>query len=73
MLKLWKSVSSRQLAKIFNIDRPLWQADTFDHILRRAESFSEKWEYIRANPVREDLVDRTKDWPWQGELHSLSF
>jgi hypothetical protein len=72
-LKLWKSISSRRLAKMININPPLWQTDTFDHILRNPESFSEKWEYMRANPVRKGLVNRTEDWPWQGELHPLSF
>jgi putative transposase len=72
-LKLWKSISSRRLAKMLNVDPPLWQADTFDHIIRNAESFSEKWEYMKDNPVQKGLVIQTDDWPWQGELHPLSF
>ncbi len=70
-LKLWKSISSRQLAKTLQINPPLWQTDTFDHILRNAESFSEKWDYVRANPIRKRLVNRTEDWPCLGEIHPL--
>jgi REP element-mobilizing transposase RayT len=30
----------------------LWQLEFFDHVLRSNESYSEKWNYVRANPVR---------------------
>lgn len=72
-LKLWKSVSARRLAKDLNVVPPFWQADTFDHILRSAESYGEKWEYVRANPVRAGLIERPDDWPWQGEINPLMF
>jgi putative transposase len=72
-LKAWKSISARHLVKIFGIDPPVWQADTFDHILRSAETYALKWDYVRANPIRKGLVVRTDDWPWQGEIHALAF
>jgi REP element-mobilizing transposase RayT len=72
-LKSWKSISSRHLVKTLGLDHPVWQADTFDHILRSAESYALKWDYVRANPIRKGLVARTDDWPWQGEIHSLAF
>jgi putative transposase len=72
-LKLWKSVSSRHLTEKLRIEPPIWQTDTFDHILRSAESFSEKWDYVKANPTRKGLVKRAEDWPWQGEIHPLTF
>jgi hypothetical protein len=39
----------------------------FDHVLRRQESYDEKWEYVKLNPVRGGLVQNSEDWPWQGE------
>ena len=45
-----------------------WQPGFFDHVLRSDESFSEKWEYVRANPVRAGLVASADDWPYQGEI-----
>ena len=72
-LKLWKSVSARRLTKEFNVSPPFWQPDTFDHIMRSAESYAEKWDYVRSNPVRAGLAARSEDWPWQGEIHSLAF
>jgi REP element-mobilizing transposase RayT len=71
-LKLWKSVSARHLIKTLSVASPLWQADTFDHILRSSESYAQKWDYVKANPVRQGLVARSEDWPWQGEIHPLT-
>jgi len=48
--------------------RPLWQPGFFDHVLRSDESYSQKWEYVRENPVRAGLVRRIDEWPYQGEL-----
>jgi REP element-mobilizing transposase RayT len=31
---------------------PHWQKTFFDHLLRSSESYSEKWKYVRENPVR---------------------
>jgi len=69
--KMWKSVSSRRLTQVLKIAPPLWQADTFDHILRSEESYAGKWQYVLENPVRRGLCRRAEDWPWQGEIHSL--
>src|SRR5690606_6994500 len=41
-----------------------WQRDFFDHRLRNDESFEEKAHYIRMNPVRKELINRSEDWPW---------
>jgi putative transposase len=71
--KMWKSVSARALIAQHALHAPVWQADTFDHLLRNAESYSEKWEYVRQNPVRAGLYAQPEDWPWQGEIHSLRF
>jgi len=49
----------------------LWQEGFFDHVLRSDESMSEKWEYIRQNPVRAALVNDPEDWPYQGEIVAI--
>jgi putative transposase len=70
-LKTWKSLSSRQLTRSLEIQPPFWQHDVFDHILRGSESYAQKWDYVRMNPVRRGLVAGAEDWPWQGEIHRL--
>ena len=48
-----------------------WQAGFFDHVLRSDESRSEKWEYIRMNPVRAGLLTNPSDWPYQAYFHRM--
>ncbi len=43
---------------------PLWQHESFDHILRSSESVTAKSDYILQNPVRAGLVARSGDYPW---------
>jgi putative transposase len=45
-----------------------WQEGFFDHVLRNDESYTEKWIYVRENPVRAGLVKSWEDWPYQGEI-----
>lgn len=45
-----------------------WQPGFFDHLLRSDESYTQKWEYVRQNPVRAGLVKFAEDWPYQGEV-----
>jgi len=42
-----------------------WQEGCFDRLLRSDESLSEKWEYLRQNPVRAGLVAEPEGWPYQ--------
>jgi len=46
----------------------LWQRGFFDHVIRNSESYSQKWDYVRENPVRAGLVRTTDQWPFQGEV-----
>ena len=64
ILKLIKGVSARNVNKLLGSSGPVWQDESFDHLLRPEESFSEKLEYIRQNPVRRGLVKRAEEYPW---------
>ena len=54
-----------------NVAAPHWQKGFFDHIIRSGESYSEKWSYVRENPVREGLVKDWSEWPFVGEIFDL--
>lgn len=49
-----------------------WQSGFFDHVLRNSESCSEKWEYIRMNPVRAGLVQHPGDWPYAQQFNQYN-
>ena len=50
---------------------PVWQRRFFDHVLRSDESYGEKWNYVRDNPVRAGLVTNADDWPYAGEIITI--
>jgi putative transposase len=52
---------------------PYWQKGFFDHVLRGSDSYSQKWHYVRENPVRADLVKDWQEWPYLGEIFALEF
>lgn len=58
----------RRSASTSNALLEIWERGFFDHVIRNAESYAEKWEYVRQNPVRAGLVERAEDWPYQGEI-----
>ncbi len=64
ILKLIKGASARSVNKLLGTTGPVWQEESFDHVLRSQESLEEKLEYIRQNPVRRGLVQRPEDYPW---------
>lgn len=72
-MQTWKSISSRQITKALGIKPPLWQKDYFDRFLRSEESYSEKWDYVRMNPVRAKLASAPETWPYHGRIHDLRF
>jgi putative transposase len=71
-VKYWKSQASRAFRQQgIGPSGRFWQSDHWDTRLRCEESYDGKWEYVRHNPVRANLVSRAEEWPWQGEIHEL--
>jgi len=68
MVGAWKQWTAKELCLRFGIERPLWQKEFFDHLIRSSESYSEKWEYVRNNPVRAGLVEHSDDWKYVGHI-----
>ena len=54
-----------------HLDAETFQTGGFHHRLRDGESYSEKWQYVRENPVRAGLVARHEDWPYFGRVHEI--
>ena len=48
--------------------RSIWQRGFFDHVIRNTESYAQKWDYVRENPVRAGLVKKNDEWNLQGEI-----
>jgi REP element-mobilizing transposase RayT len=75
-LSPWMKSLKNSLSKALRVSgqpAPHWQKGFFDHVLRSAESYSQKWDYVRDNPVRAGLVLRWEDWPYSGEIFMLHY
>ena len=67
----WIGMLKQNLAKQIKrpgTTSPIWQRGFFDHLLRSDESYAEKWNYVRDNPVRAGLIENADDWPYSGEI-----
>lgn len=64
IMKLIKGTSARDINKLIGTNGPVWQDESFDHVLRSEESLQGKTEYIRMNPVRRGLVQTPEQYKW---------
>jgi len=70
-MQRWKEWTSKRIVRGLKLSGRIWQEEFFDHVLRSVESYSQKWDYVKENPVRAGLVETSDEWPWQGEIESL--
>ena len=70
-MQRWKEWTSKRLQREAGLSGPIWQKGFFDHLLRSDESYSEKWTYVRNNPVRAGLVHSPDEWPYSGHIHYM--
>ena len=70
-MEKWVTFWERQFRRLHQRPGFRWQPHPFHHRLRREESYADKWNYVRENPLRKGLVENADDWPFQGMLNSL--
>jgi REP element-mobilizing transposase RayT len=68
-VKFWRSWVSMRWPR--PEEQPIWQRDCWDTQMRRGQSYGEKWEYVRRNPVRAGLCKSAEEWAFQGEMNVL--
>ncbi|HMK23626.1 MAG TPA: hypothetical protein VK466_14930 [Terriglobales bacterium] len=64
ILQCCKSVTAHRINRLLGVAGPVWEEESFDHVLRSDESFAEKCEYIRQNAVQAGLAARGEDYRW---------
>lgn len=70
-IEAWITFWKRQFRRIHRQPTRRFQSGGFHHRLRKQESYDQRWDYVRENPVRAGLVKRAEDWPYSGELNEL--
>jgi REP element-mobilizing transposase RayT len=59
-----KGASAHRMNKVLGRKGRVWQAESFDHVLRTSENLDAKIEYLLENPVRRGLVGDWRGYPW---------
>jgi REP element-mobilizing transposase RayT len=70
ILQRIKAYSARQINDQRGVREPVWQEESFDHVLRSSESLDAKIAYILENPVRGGLVRTPGEYRWKWEKSS---
>jgi len=70
-LEKWVTFWKRQFSRLHKNPACRWQPHPFQHRLRREENYTQKWNYVRENPLRQGLVKAAEDWPYQGMMNTL--
>ncbi len=66
-MEFWKrQFSRRQLNASWE-----WQRKSFHRRMRDQAEYQEKLSYVRENPLRKMLVEKTEDWLYQGFVHDI--
>ncbi len=64
ILHSWKSFTAHEITNRLQRTGPVWQHETFDHLIRGPESFGKFVSYTEQNPVAAGLVMKPEDWPY---------
>ena len=70
-IEQWITFWKRSFRRLHGPDSGTFQSRGWHHRLRSGESYAQKWDYVRLNPVRAGLSASADSWPWQGMIHAL--
>ena len=64
IMKLIKGRSAISINKLLNRKGNLWQAESFDRLIREEKELHNIVKYVLLNPVKANLVSDWKDWEY---------
>jgi len=65
ILKSWKGFSAREINRKLKLTgKPLWQTESYDHLIRDEEDLQRSCHYTINNPVHARLCKQPEDWKW---------
>jgi len=68
IMQSWKGGSSRTINQLLGRSGTLWERESFDHLIRTADSLSRFVSYVEENPVAAGLCNSAADWTF-GSRH----
>jgi REP element-mobilizing transposase RayT len=64
IMQCLKGATAHRINQLLHRSGPVWEEESFDHVLRSDESVKQKCEYIRQNPVKAGLVQDPENYGW---------
>lgn len=64
LLQSWKGRSSRLINQMLGRSGPLWERESFDHLIRSVDSLERFVDYVDQNPVAAGLCSKPDAWPF---------
>jgi hypothetical protein len=64
ILQSIKGASGRAINERLRREGPVWQEESFDHVLRSSEGLDAKVGYVLENPMRKGLATNLMDYRW---------
>ena len=64
VMKPMKGISARRINQLLHRSGPVWQDESFDHVIRSTERSRAKFEYVCNNPVGAGLAASPDEYPW---------
>jgi len=73
ILHSWKSFTAHAINRQTGGAGPVWQEESFDHVVRNEAAFEKFIEYTEMNPVAAGFVDRPELWPFSSARFRAAF
>jgi 1-hydroxy-2-methyl-2-(E)-butenyl 4-diphosphate synthase len=62
ILHSWKSFTSHEINKLNGTSGPIWQKESYDHLIRDGKDFRNQIDYVLNNPTKAGF----SNWQWTG-------
>ena len=72
IIQSWKSVSAHRINRMLSRKGPVWQRESFDHLVRDERSFERFVAYTENNPVVAGLVGQPEEWRFGSARHGMA-
>ena len=64
ILHSWKSYTANNINRLVHEGGPLWERESFNHLIRSAEHWQWFVDYTERNPVNAGLCSTPEEWPF---------
>ena len=64
VLQSIRGFSSREIGRVIGLRGSIWQAESFDRVVRDEKEWVDKLAYMFLNPVKNGLVTNARGYRW---------